>query len=336
MPLGAPGEARWCRPAPRRTLPAPALDRIVHTAFPGARVLAIEPFPDGLRNANFKLHLNSPQEPVVLRIYEHDRSLCQKEVDLIRLVGGSVPVAEAIHAEPRGFEDLPPFLGMRYVEGISFRELKRSGDREAVAQAATSAGETLAAIGRFHFPRAGWLAPGPAVGAPLLAGADPMPGFVDLCLASLNLQRRMPSDLRDGTQALLWLNARQLAGLEDQAYLVHGDFNKRNLLVRRTGGKWSVAAVLDWEFAVAGSYLADLATFLRYERTARTMVEPHFSSAFRRAGGPLPEDWQRLTRLLDLLALCESLTHDELPEAVVLELVELVRATVENREPQLA
>jgi hypothetical protein len=34
-----------------------------------------------------------------------------------------------------------------------------------------------------------------------------------------------------------------------------------------------------------------------------------------------------------LTALCESLTHDVLPDAVVPELLELVRATIEDRDP---
>jgi hypothetical protein len=54
------------------------------------------------------------------------------------------------------------------------------------------------------------------------------------------------------------------------------------------------------------------------------------------AGGKLLQDWRQLARLIDLTALCESLTHDELPDTVVTELLELVRATVENREAQLS
>jgi hypothetical protein len=56
------------------------------------------------------------------------------------------------------------------------------------------------------------------------------------------------------------------------------------------------------------------------------------------AGGKLPgfpkADWRRLARVVDLVALCESLTHEQLPGTVVEELVELVRATVEDCEPQ--
>jgi fructokinase len=307
---------------------------------PGAALEAhwsrLEPLTEGLRNANFKLRLDSAPESIVLRIYEHDASLCQKEVDLLRLVGGLVPVPEVLYAEPRGCPDLPPFMLMRYVAGISFRDLKRSGDTEAIAEAACSAGETLAAISRIAFPQAGWLTAGPAVTAPLLDGEDPAPRFVDGCLESTNLRRRMPADLRDRASALMWAWAPQLASLNGQTHLVHGDFNRRNLLVRRMAGRWSVAAVLDWEFAVSGSPLGDLDNFLRYERASRPLAEPHFSAGYLHAGGRLPQDWRRLGRLLGLTSLCERLTHDQLPDTVVAELVELIRATVDNRDPRLA
>src|ERR1700690_3362757 len=125
MVAGTPEEARWLRAEPRRNLPERVLERIVHAAFPRARVVDMQALNDGLRNANFKLQLDSTHEPIVLRIYEHDGSLCQKEIDLMELVRSSVPVPEVIHAEPRGWEDVPPFVLVRYVEGISFRELKR-------------------------------------------------------------------------------------------------------------------------------------------------------------------------------------------------------------------
>ena len=330
---GAPHEARWVRCEPRRTLPTETLDRMVQTAFPRCRVVEMQPLGDGLRNANFKLRLDGQPEPVVLRLYEHDASLCRKELDLLRLAGGSVPVPEVIHAEPLGLEDLPPFTLARYVEGISLRDLRRSGDTGAIAEAAYSAGETLAAVGRVAFARPGWLGPGPAVTAPLLEGKDPMPRFVDLCLASSRLERRMPADLRDGASGLVWQWAPQLARLDEEARLVHGDFNGRNLLVRCLAGRWRVVAVLDWEFAVSGSPLGDLGNFLRYERAAHPLAEPHFSAGYLHAGGALPRDWRRLARALDVAAICESLTRDQLPDRAIAELIELVRATVENRDP---
>jgi aminoglycoside phosphotransferase (APT) family kinase protein len=108
------------------------------------------------------------------------------------------------------------------------------------------------------FARPGWLAPGPSVTAPLLEGANPVPRFVDLCLASANLQRRVPLHLRDRISAVLWSWADRLAESQQAPCLVHGDLGKQNLLVRREQGQWRVAAVLDWELAVSGSPLADV------------------------------------------------------------------------------
>ena len=334
MISGAPDAARWVRSEPRRTLPAPVLERMVQSAFPGRRVVDMQALDDGWRNANFKLTLDSSGESIVLRVYEHDASLCQKEVDLIRLMGQSVPVPEVIHAQPRAVADVPPFAFLRYIEGMTFRELARSADIAAIAQAADSAGETLAAISRVMFSKSGWLAPGPTVTVPLIEGADPVPRFIDVCLAAPNLQERMPAELRDRTRTVVWSYASQLASLDRDMGLVHGDFGKRNLIVKRVAGRWSVAAVLDWEFAVSGCPLADVGHFLRYERSARPVAEPHFSAGYLRVGGRLPPDWRRLARLVDLTALCESLTHDQLPESVVTELVELVHATIENRDPR--
>jgi len=114
------------------------LARMVERAFPGARVAEALLLADGFRNSNFKLLFEGAAEPMVLRVYRHDPALCRKELDLIRFLAGSVPVPEVIHAEPSGSEDLPPFVLMPYVEGITFRELRRGGDREAIAQGARS------------------------------------------------------------------------------------------------------------------------------------------------------------------------------------------------------
>jgi fructokinase len=252
----------------------------------------------------------------------------------MRLARHTVPVPEVIHASPLGLEELPPFALLQFVEGVSPLDLKRRGDLEAFAQAAFSAGETLAAIGRFRFSKAGWLGPGPAVTAPLLEGADPLPRFVDLCLAAPNLERRVPAELRDRIHKLVWQWAPHLAAIDADPRLVHGDFSRRNLVARQVAGRWAVVAVLDWEFAISSSPLADIENFLRYERASYPLAEPHFSTGFTQAGGALPEDWRRLGRMVGLTATCESLTRDELPEDIESELVELVRATVEDRDPR--
>lgn len=244
MTPDAPREARWVRPEPRRAIPAEEAERMVRHAFPRGRVVRVEPLAGGLRNANFKLTLDSIPKPIVLRVYEHDASLCRKEADLIRLIGGSVPVPEVILAEPAG-EGVRPFMLQRYVEGPTFRELVGSARSDEVAEAAHSAGETLAAIGCVMFETPGWFAPGPTVTDPLLEGCDPIPRFVDACLAAPMLQKRLPAELCDKTQAAMWKQAALLRGVAGETSLVHGDFGRRNLIVRQLAGRWVVAVNSD-------------------------------------------------------------------------------------------
>jgi hypothetical protein len=97
--------------------------------------------------------------------------------------------------------------------------------------------------------------------------------------------------------------------------------------VRQEGGRWTVAAILDWEFAFAGSILVDIGNMLRYERPGQSRYEPHFSRGLADAGVDLPDDWFLRARLADLPALCELLTREDVPDAVVVELKDLIGET---------
>lgn len=300
-------------------------------SLPGSpRLVAAERLTGGLRNSNFKVLLEPAREPLVLRVYENDRELCRKEVDLHRLVRGVVPVPEIVHAMPDGIDGGAPFVFMQYIDGITVRELRRRGERAALADAASSIGEALAAIGRTTFPKPGRLAAGPTVGAPLLEGADPCPRFVDDCLATAEAHGRIDSKTRALASACAWSWAPRLAALDEERRLVHCDFSSGNVLVRELEGRWSIAAVLDWEFAVSASPLIDVGNFLRYEATSKFPMEPHFSAGFTRAGGQLSEDWLRLSRVLDLTALAEMLARGTQPADVSAEILGLIRATAEE------
>src|SRR5438309_1096271 len=292
-------------------------------AAQGCVAIDATPLEGGLRNCNLKL--TTDRGSFVLRVYEHHESLCHKEVDLLRFVGRRAPVPEVVYAAPDGVAEMPPFAVLRFVEGITFQELKRAGDGQATAEAAESVGAALGAIGRVRFDRGGWIGPGPAVGAPLLPGENALPRFVDLCLESAALRGRMPDGFREQAHAVVWGAVTELAALESDARLVHCDFGTRNVVVRRDRGRWGVAAVLDWEFAVAGSPLTDVGHFLRYDSPD---VEAAFLRGFVEAGGELREGWRRMARLIDFSALCEILTREWLPADVVAEVGALAMSTV--------
>lgn len=347
--------------------------RLIARAFPRRSVEGFEELSGGLCNTNLKVHFASTYKPVVLRIYRRRPSACAKEVALLRMLRPQVPVPEVFHAqeslggsEAMGSEAIDgPFAILEYIEGLTFQQLKRTKDLQAIQEASYSVGQTLAAIGRYQFEKPGRLFVetnpsgravvelasggsgyaeqgdgGLEVGAAYIEGQDPIPRLLDTFLASEELERRTGPDLAHRLHEFVWSWAPRLRELEDELNLgrslVHSDFGARNILVRKTGtegGKWVVAGVIDWEFAFSGSPLIDVANFLRYERRASPLREPHFSQGFVEHGGKLPRDWRHVVRVIDLTALCEMLTRDEKLDHIVIELLDLIQATLADRDP---
>jgi len=323
------------------TLPPASLSEhqmahLLSRALPRHALQSFEPLTGGLINAMYRLRAEGLQETFVLRVYSRDPSACQKEVDLHQLVCGQVPVPEIVYANPRANpreeDGVGPHILMRWIEGQTFRQIKSRRDRREIAEAAHSIGETLAQIGSFQFPCAGLIGPGLEIGAPLAEGPDRVPTFIESCLASPEMARRLDERHRHRLRGFIWDWAKQLAAIGDERSLVHSDYGSPNILLNQSpnpvNGRWKVAAVLDWEFAFAGSPLYDVGHSLRYDRRTSPLMEPHFAAGFREGGGALPDNWRNLARVLDLTALCHMLTRPGLPEDVVAELVELVVGTM--------
>jgi aminoglycoside phosphotransferase (APT) family kinase protein len=322
-------KAEWQPAELPRELPLDTLREIFARAVPGHALSGASPLPGGLSNTLYRLRGDGLGDTFVLRLYTRDRTACGKEIDLHRLVRGSVPVPEIVYADA---DATVPHVVMRWVDGVTFREIKQRRDIGAIAECARSIGETLARIGDFSFSRPGWIGAGLEIGGPLLEGTDVVPRFVERCLASPETGRRLAPEIRNQVRRYIRDRAARLLEFESERALVHSDFGSPNLVVDRTGGRWRVAAVLDWEYAFAGSPLCDVGHMIRYERRGVPRIEPHFSNGFREAGGVLPDGWFDLGRAIDLMALLEFLTRPVLPESIVREIGELVAAAVEGRD----
>jgi aminoglycoside phosphotransferase (APT) family kinase protein len=313
---------------PRASLSQQQIAHILSRALPKHALKSFEPLTGGLINTMYRMHVEGLREAFVLRVYSRDPSACRKEVDLHQLVSSRAPVPEILYSNPREEDGVGPHILMRWIEGQTFRQIKSRRDPREMAQAAHSIGVTLAQIGSFQFPSAGRIGPGLEIGAPLAEGPDPVPTFIESCLESPKMARRLDERQRHRLRSFIWDWAKQIAAIGEERSLVHSDYGSPNILLDQMNGRWKVAAVLDWEFAFAGSPLYDVGHILRYDRRTPPLMQPHFAAGFREGGGALPENWRSLARVLDLTALCDVLTRRDLPEAVVAELVELVVATM--------
>ena len=180
-------DAAW-----RRVVP-----RILQQALPGHALRSFAVMTGGRINRLYRIEVEGLQDPLVLRLYARDRAACQKEVDLHRLVGGCVPVPEILYAATSEQEDVAPHVLMRWVKGLTFRQLKARHQPAEIAEAAHSIGGTLARIASFEFASPGRIGAGLAIDAPLLEPNHGAAEFVESCLRSPETQRRLEAPLRE-------------------------------------------------------------------------------------------------------------------------------------------
>jgi len=289
--------------------------QILERALPKHVLKSFELLTGGAGNSSYLIRFDGTEAPVVLRIYTRDPSVCQKEVDILRSASGQLPVPELIYADPKGEDDVGPYVLYRYAEGITFQELKSRGDLQDMADAAYAIGAALA--------RLSWATSARLASRQEINGA---------CLDSPILEQRLGGFDRDrlGIFFSNWLP--RIRNLYQQTALVHGDFNNRNTIVNRKGSGWVVTCILDWEYAFIGSPLWDASRFICFERQARPCREPHFSRGFRENGGSLPKDWSEFSRALNALSAAESLSRPNLREQYIPDLRDLIVATLDGRD----
>ena len=279
--------------------------------LPGDRVVAAQRLGGGYSNEN--VLVTTARGRYVLRRYparagRDTARTCAVEAALAaRLAGTAVPVPEVIAADPGGAA-----AGSRCCW---------PGTRPASRSARCSARGPGRPPGSARRPAARW----PPIGSVtferggMFTGADlvpsaaglpaSLPEFVEACLrAGPAATALSPAEL-GGLRALAAAAEPLAASVADARQLVHSDYNGKNLLAVRRRGRWSISAVLDWEFAFSGSPLVDIGNMLRLRREYPPGFGDGFIGGYRDAGGPLPPDWREVSEALDLYALADLLTR---------------------------
>ena len=240
----------------------------------------------------------------VVRIYARNPARAAIDASLLRLVRGLVPVPEVLELRHPTAES-PGVLVTEYVDADPLDRLLASQeaaslDLEAVGH---SVAGVLTSLSGVPFLRFGGFVDA-ELGVVTWDTGDDLADWGRRHQTSGRLAGWTPGQ-RDGLNGLL-SDAQQLVDDAERLrparpVLTHSDLNPKNLLVDRQSG--AVAAVLDWEFAHAGSMHADLGNFCRFERDPR-LVEPLVADVAA-ARGIGPGEQLRLGRASDLWALVE-------------------------------
>ena len=242
------------------------------TAAPAgsAPFAALTPLAGGYSGETFLAQTGegSDAQRTVVRVYAESgarRGPDAPEVDaaVLHLVRGLVPVPDVLETR-RGDPDadVPGLLVTAFVPGRRLDLLLPTLDDAGLAAVGGACGDLAGRLACMPMPRPGLLAAagdGSLVVTPLPGGWQDLQAYAEQQLVVLGLD--------DGEAELLLSVAQAAQDRLDRvgrACLVHSDFNPKNLLV--DPASLEVIAVLDWEFAHAGSPLTDLGNLLRFEQ----------------------------------------------------------------------
>ena len=254
----------------------------------------------GYSNANFAV--THKGEKLLLRVFPGGEAVAKREMAILALAARSgikVPKAIDLVCDEKGAAGLQEFI-----HGDLLLNVLESPDTDRRELFGELGGE-LARVHSIRFPKPGIFSPSGEVEA-FYEGRDAGLDFLKRFLADLAGQR-LGLEL---TRQLLSLVEREWDVVRRSAIgptLVHCDFNPKNILVR--GGE--VAAVLDWEFAIAADPLIDFGNFFRFVEDYSPWERESLLDGYVRSGGSLPLDWRRAARLHDLVSMCAFLADPE-------------------------
>lgn len=219
----------------------------------------------------------------VLRTYRRDPRAARKEEALLRRPWTAFVVPAVL-----GSGD--DFLVLEYVSHHAL------GDD---AEVGACLGRAAAEIHRRRFPVHGFLDADLNVHAPFDDVIEVFTAHAREELARVSLPTA--SDLRSSVAACLLAHGEALRRAARTPVLLHGDFKVSNL--HETADHRLL--VLDWEFAYAGPALMDIGQLLRW-RPSPACIDA-FADHYRQSGGDLPEHWDWLAEIFDLINLVSLL-----------------------------
>ena len=301
----------WDRSNSEPELDSAILDALIQPAFPGARVVAVERAVGGLSNANTRLEITGRDRPILLRLCLREPASAAKEAAIATHIADRVPVARLLHFAESNPATGHPYLLLDWVEGQRLEIAAANAADADLAELGEAVGEALAAIGSITFDQAGFFDDGLGISRPFQLDG---PGYLSLLgelLADGAVESRLGSTLTERLLSVARDELPALDRLDPTPRLVHCDFGGSNLLVRRESGRWTVAAVLDWEFAVSGPQIVDIGNLLRPPMGRKAPFADAFIRSYAAHGGALPEDWRRLASFVDMLAWVDFLNRPD-------------------------
>ena len=331
-----PLRAGWQRAAPELAPTLAEVAALLAPALPHARVVAATPLSGGLSNTSLRVDLDRAPHRVLLRLAQHGAASAAREAALpALLLPRGVPMARTLHFVAQSSLTGAPATVCEWIDAPRLDHLAfpAPGTSAAPSRAlGIAVGTALARVHAVRLPCLGFLGDGLHVANPIELDAAALLAFLDERLLHGEGLHRLGPDLASAVLAWARRHAARLADWPSSPCLAHGDCNPSNLLLRRDAQGWSVAALLDWEFALSGLPALDFATLLRPGVADRPGFTAGLAQGYRDAGGTLPRDWRAIAGIADLFAWGDMLSRPGRDPGVTRDAVRVMRRLLDGKQ----
>ncbi|MBB6730329.1 phosphotransferase family protein [Cohnella zeiphila] len=320
-------DEHWERTYPFRALTEAEVNERLEAIDRSLRVDELVPMAEGKRNTNYRVRLRGSGSVLLLRLFVPGDDGWRKEAALRKLLEDRVPMQRMLAAGDRGDKDDRAYGIYEFVEGQTLLERIVRDGQAPVPALARELGRTLAAIHSVRFERHGFLDERLNVSEPISPLREWYPMFLN------DRARKRLGDERSERILKLAESCRPLLDGMDRrtARLVHGDFRPTNLIVR--DGR--VAAVIDWEFAMASHPAGDWGQLFRYAHLFDAESKKAFAAGYEEGSGErLPPSWEVEGALRDLANLLQMLGDEESKPNKEADLIRLISASVRRLEQE--
>lgn len=294
----------WERTKPLQQFNEQEIIKMMQNYLPDKKVTSVKPLNGGYRNSNYKIHIESMEKPLVLRVSNEKN--CMFENSLHQLLSKKLPVPEIYYSEYFGDKS---FSIMEWKEGIQLKKVMYGYDEKAIIKAAFSTGYWLSEMRKVTFSTSGFFDEKLEVSEPLTLTPEIFLKFMEQFLLEGQTSHWLGKELSGKLWVFVHKNSHFLEEIDHEPALVHSDLNGLNILVSDKDSP-GVTGILDWEFAFAGPVYVDIGNMLRYENIPYYKVFEHaFMEGVQSGGMILAPEWKKIAKLVDLIALCELLDN---------------------------
>lgn len=284
---------------------------------------------NGCANTHYKVTFKNNRPPVVIRIYLRDKLAPQREMAIQQLIANKVPVPRVFYIDDTCTIYPHPYAITEWINGILMRDLILAQDEKAIRESAYAAGMYLNELRQVKFAQAGFFTADLSI-RPFTPEEAYLPYMLNL-LQDTTVQQALDPILKESVIKLVTSHSNILiAG--NEINLSHADYDPANILIKLEQDQWKIAAILDWEFSSATTYLLDIGQMLRYAHRLPSYYENSFIAGIIEHGAPLPTNWKKQTKLMDLLCLLQLLQTNpsRVRPKANRDVVSLITDTVKN------